>query len=147
MLRSADTEGMIRPASWAAMAAVEVLSLAGCGGVDQATASADCEAVPAEVMTAIADGAQDGTEFVAREAAAFQADGSEVYYVALRFAAAGGGDEVGVWATNSLAVNQAATVLSVDGFAKQFTVWPDAEAAFDISPAHPSVSAAKDCLG
>jgi hypothetical protein len=129
------------------MVAVGVLSLAGCGEDDQATASTDCEAVPAEVMTVIAAGAQDGTEFVARDAAAFRADDSDVYYVALRFGAVGGGDEVGVWATNSLAVDQAATVLSVDGLAKQFTVWPDAEAAFDISPAHPSVGAAKNCLG
>jgi hypothetical protein len=38
------------------------------------------------------------------------------------------------------------TVVGVDGFAKQFTHWPDAEAAFDISPAHPSASAASECF-
>ncbi|WP_222272973.1 hypothetical protein [Modestobacter marinus] len=130
------------------MVAVGVVSLAGCGGEDEPRASADCEAVPAEVMTRIADGARDGTEFVAREAAAFRASDSEVYYVALRFGAAGGGDETGVWTTDSLAADVGvSTVLSVDGLGKQFTVWPDAEAAFDISPAHPSVGAAKDCLG
>ncbi|WP_222267424.1 hypothetical protein [Modestobacter marinus] len=98
-------------------------------------------------MTRIADGAQDGSGFVAREAAAVRSsDFTEVYFVAMRFSATGGGDEVGVWATNS--IDETAVTMSVDGFAKQFTVWPDAdEAAADISAADPSVDAAKECLG
>jgi hypothetical protein len=121
-------------------------ALAGCGGEAEATAAADCLTVPAEVMTAIADGAPEGSGFVAQQATAVLGAGNEVYFVAMRFEAAGEKDMTGVWSTTSITANEAATVISVDGFAKQFTVWPDAEQAFDISPAHPSALAAEDCL-
>ena len=135
-----------RVVAGSAVAAVAFV-LAGCGGDAEATPSADCLTVPPEVMTAIADGAPEGSGFVAREASAVLGTGGEVYFVAMRFEAAGQTDLVGVWSTTSITANQAATVISVDGFAKQFTHWPDAEQAFDISPAHPSAKAVEDCLG
>ena len=97
-------------------------------------------------MTAIGDGAPHGSGFVAQQAAAVLGTGNEVYFVAMRFEAAGQKDMTGVWSTTSITANEVATVISVDDFAKQFTAWPDAEQAFDISPAHPAL-AAEDCLG
>jgi hypothetical protein len=129
-----------------ACAAVALL-LAGCGGEGEATTSADCLTVPQEVSTAISDGAPAGSGFVAQQAAAVLGNGGEVYFVAMRFEANGETDMTGVWATTSITVNEASGVISVDGFAKQFTVWPDAEQAFDISPAHPLANEATDCLG
>ncbi len=97
-------------------------------------------------MTAIAEGAPDGSSFVAHQAAAVLGTGSEVYFVAMQFEALGETDMTGVWSTTSITANETATVISVDGFAKQFTGWPDAEQAFNISPSHPSASEATDCL-
>jgi hypothetical protein len=65
----------------------------------------------------------------------------------MRFATSSQTDMVGVRSTISISADEAASVISVDGFAKQFTVWPDAEQAFDISPAHPPVKQATGCLG
>ncbi|MCZ2848657.1 hypothetical protein [Modestobacter sp. VKM Ac-2978] len=122
-------------------------SLAGCGGEAEATAAVDCLTVPQEVSTAIADGSLEGSGFVVQQASAVLGSGGEIYFVAMRFDANGESDMTGVWATTSIAANEASTVISVDGFAKQFTVWPDAEQAFDISPTHPSAQEASDCLG
>lgn len=121
--------------------------LAGCGGEAEATASIDCLTVPHEVSTAIADGAPDGSGFVSQQAAAVLGDGGGVYVVAMRFDANGQTDMTGVWATTSVAANEASTVISVDGSAEQFTAWPGAEQTFDISPAHPSANEAAGCLG
>jgi hypothetical protein len=100
-------------------------------------------------MSAIAEGAPEGSGFVAHEAAAVLGPGEEVYFVAMRFDALGQSDMAGVWSTTSIEATGAgvSVVTSVDGFAKQFTHWPDAEQAFDISPAHPPALAAKDRLG
>jgi len=123
------------------------VALAGCGGGAEATDSADCLSVPTEVMGMIAEGALEGSGFVAKEAAAVLGTGDEVYFVAMRFDSGGQSDMVGVWSTTFIAADESSGVISVDGFAKQFTHWPDAEQAFDISPAHPPALAAKDCLG
>ena len=109
------------------------------------TKSDACLDVPADLMTRIADGGKDGQAFTAKEGAAVRGTGGETYFVALRFGAAGVPDQVGVWGTTAL--EGSTGIISVDGLAKNFTVWPDAEKAFNVSPAHPSVDAAKGCLG
>lgn len=95
---------------------------------------------------AIAKGSS-GVEVQAGDVAAVKSDDfKEVYFIAMRFAADGGGDEVGVWASNSLRPG-GGVLMSVDGYAKQFTDWPDAsktDAA--INSADPAVEAAKSCL-
>jgi hypothetical protein len=37
-------------------------------------------------------------------------------------------------------------VIAIDGFAKQFTHWSDAQQAFGISAAHPKALATEGCL-
>jgi hypothetical protein len=144
-VRAADTPDVKRVVASSACAAL--FALVGCGGESEATASGDCLTVPQEVIGAIAAGAPEGSGFVARQGMAVLGTGGEVYFVAMRFDAAGETDMTGVWATTSITANETSSVISVDGFAKQFTVWPDAEAAFDISPAHASAGEAEDCLG
>jgi len=117
--------------------------LTGCGA---STPSADCIAVPADVMQGIADGADTGREIVGQEAKAVKGSGEGVYFVAMRFETKGGSDEVGVWGTDAVTSDALTTVISIDGFAKQFTYWPDAQQAFDISAAHPKALAAEGCL-
>jgi len=97
-------------------------------------------------MTSIAEGAPADSGFVAKEAAAVLGTGDEVYFVAMRFDALGQTDMVGVWTRTSIAADESSGVISVDGFAKRFTHWPDAEQAFGISPAHPPALAAEACL-
>lgn len=126
--------------------AVSAFVLAGCGGQADATAAVDCLTVPHEVVKAIGDGAPEGSGFVAQRAAAVLGTGNEIYFVAMRFDANGETDMTGVWATTSIGVGEASSVISVDGFAKQFTNWPDAEVAFEVSPAHPSAEEAAGCL-
>ena len=53
-------------------------------------------------------------------------DFSNVYMVAMEFSATGIENQVGVWATNSLTAS-GGTMMAVDGTAKEFTVWPDAD--------------------
>lgn len=65
----------------------------------------------------------------------------------MRFDANGETVMTGVWATTSITANEASSAISVDGFAKQFTVLPDAEQAFDIFSAHPWAKEATNCLG
>ena len=137
---------MNRIAAKSTLAAV-ALALAGCGGSAEAAATTDCLAVPPEVITAIAGGAPEGSGFIAHEAAAVVGDAGEVYFVAMRFDALGETDMVGVWTTTSITANAANSVLGVDGFATQFTGWPDAEQVLGMSRVHPPAMEAKDCLG
>jgi hypothetical protein len=118
-------------------------ALTGCGA---STPAADCIALSADVMQTIADGADAGREIVGQEAQAVKGTGEDVYFVAMRFQTKGGSDEVGVWGTNAVSSNAVTTVIAIDGFAKQFTHWPDAQQAFGISPAHPKALAAEGCL-
>jgi hypothetical protein len=69
-----------------------------------------------------------------------------VYVVAVKFSATGVASQVGVFAATSL-TGSGGMVLAIDGPAKQFTVWPDADKTdAAISETDPSVAAAKACL-
>ena len=103
---------MKRVAAGSAFAMV-AFALAGCGGDADATASADCLPVPPEVPTAIADGAPEGSRFVAQQASAVLGTGGEVYFVAMRFEALGQKDMAGVWSTTSIVANEAASVMTM----------------------------------
>lgn len=105
-----------------------------------------CEAAPQAVLDAIGSGAQDGTGMAVKAGQMFLSpDFSKVYFVAATFSATGVSDQVGVWATNDPAGTGA--VMSVDGTAKQFTVWPDAEKTdAAIRADDPSVNVVKGCL-
>lgn len=118
----------------------------GCAGEGDAQASVDCLTVPAEVLDAIAEGAPPGSGFVVQRAAAVVGTGIEVHFVAMRFDANGETGVTGVWATTSIGAMDTSSVVSVDGFAKQFTGWPDAEQGFQITSAHPAAKEAAGCL-
>lgn len=141
-------------------AALAVLTLTACGLpqedgkiVETAANAAQpdrCLSVPAEKVQGILSGAEDGvgTLAPAGKAAAVKSDDYEnVYMIAIVFAAPGMDDpELGVWASNALTVS-GGTIMAVDGFAQQFTVWPDADRTdANITINDDGVTEAKDCL-
>lgn len=108
-----------------------------------------CEAVPKALLDSIASGAEKdvGTLTLTNGKAYRSADYKSVFFVAAHLSAPGVKDEVGVWATNSL-TSGGGLILAADGFAKQFTVWPDADkSAAKISGGDPAIDKAKDCVG
>lgn len=96
---------------------------------------------------AITSGPEDGTDMKARAVAAVQSPDSEnVYFIAMTFSATGVEDQTGVWASNGLKSGDG-LILAMDGIAKQFTFWPDADSTdAAISGADPSVEQATACL-
>lgn len=124
---------------WLIIALVVIGGLSTCigGGGDQAAAPAttappsstaaetepadSCSPVSDDMARSVLDGSKQGTLDLVR-AAAVQG-GSGDWFIAIRFKHSAG-EDVGVWQSKSLDVGQAA-VGSVDGFAKQFTNWPD----------------------
>ena len=111
-------------------------------------AASDCLEVSPELAAAIASGATDPNDFIPGNAAAYLSPNhGEVYLVAMEFSSAGTEDNVGVWATNSLDAGSG-LILSADGFANEFTTWPDAMTTdAEINAASEGVQEAKDCLG
>jgi hypothetical protein len=133
--------------TWTAAAVLAcMLAAVGCGGSSteaesssalsptqptvspQADAGARCEQVPTDLAQAILEGYEEGTgalEYVAA-AAVRSKDFQQAHMIAIRFTAEGVGEQTGVWSSNSLE-NGRGLILAVDGPAKQFTVWPDAD--------------------
>lgn len=96
---------------------------------------------------AVLSGAEAGTnvKFV-RAAAVKSPDFEKVYFIAVEFSAPGVDKQTGVFASNAL-TDGGGMLMAVDGIAKQFTVWPDADKTqAAISSADPAVDAAKACL-
>lgn len=148
-----------RPQPTLVLVWVLLMLVTGCGESDsdgpQATADsnttqeADCEDVSSELIAAIADGEQEGAGMEPVDAAAWRSpDYEQVWFVSMEFSGSGIVDSVrGVWATNSLDAGEG-IIMSVDGFAHEFTNWPDAattDAA--ITETDPGVAKAKACLG
>lgn len=88
----------------------------------------DCEPVPDALLAAIADGAEPGVgKLRLTEGAAVRAPGyKQVYLIAAEMKAPGVDGEQGVWASNSLKPG-GGIIIAVDGFAQEFTVWPDGD--------------------
>lgn len=104
-----------------------------------------CLEVAESMLEGIATGGETAITPVAG-AAVLSPDFSTVYFVAMKFSAEGVPDQVGVWASNSLEAG-GGIIMAVDGFAQEFTDWPDADRTdAQISKADPSVDAAKACL-
>lgn len=105
-----------------------------------------CE--PADALgRAIATGREDGTGLKFQDAVAVRSkDFEKLWFVAMEFTAPGVGTEVGVWASNSLKPG-GGLIMSVDGFATEFTVWPDGgETSANLSINDDGASEALDCL-
>jgi hypothetical protein len=96
-------------------------------------------------MAAIASGEEEGVGMVPVVGYAYKSpDFNNVYFMAVKFKATGINDQTGVWARNGI---DTGIILAVDGFAKQFTVWPDAsETDAQISGADPNIDKEKACL-
>ena len=112
-----------------------------------ATTSSSAVSVSNDLLQAIASGEEAGVGMKpVRGFAVKSRDFSNVYMVAMEFSATGVNNQVGVWATNSL-TSGGGLIMAVDGYAKQFTVWPDSDttdAAITISA--DGVEAAKSAL-
>jgi len=129
--------------------------LAGCAGGGKTdapahgtstTPAAECTQAPQALLDRIATGALDGTGMVPVTGQVYLSpDYGKVYFVAMRFTATGVEDQTGVWATNGL---DSGITMSVDGFAKEFTDWPDsATTDAAIASTDPAVAVAIGCLG
>lgn len=113
----------------------------------ESTATLDCNPVEQHVLDRIGSGAEEGTGLQMVRGSAYRSPNHEkVWFVAGEFSITGAGNQTGVWVTNSLEPSGGIT-MAVDGFAQEFTVWPDADTTdAAISAADPGVTAAKDCL-
>jgi len=101
----------------------------------------------------ILSGSESGTgKLTLVSAAAVRSpDFKNVYFVAIKFKAAGVGSQVGVWAISGKlpqkAGDLAGLTLSVNPLAQQFTVWPDGNRTqAQIAINDRSVGAATKCL-
>jgi len=119
-----------------------LLGLAALSACSSGGAGADCIDAT-DTGAAIAEGAND-TPITPVDAKAVQSETSEVYYVAVTFTIPADDEEsTGIWATDDL---DGGTILSVDALAKEFTDWPDAEAAFGITYPNDGTDAAEACV-
>lgn len=109
--------------------------------------SDECLKVSPKLAKGIAKGEESGVGMKPGRAVAVKSpDFDKVYFIAMEFGATGIEDQVGVWASNSLKPG-GGVILAVDGFAKEFTVWPDADKTdAAIDGADPSADAAIACL-
>lgn len=123
-----------------ALIGLAALTLTGCGGDGgDAEASMDCETVSDAAMTAIADGANE-TPIDPVAAAALPVPDAESYVIAMTFAIEGQEDQVGVW--EATALDGAGSLRGVDGFAHEFTDWPESA----LTVADDVVEDVKGCL-
>lgn len=110
-----------------------------------------CLVVPVEKMQeVIASGVEDGVgQMTFKAASAVKSEDFEnIYMVAGRFDVPGVEGEVGVWATNNIEPLGGGLIMSVDGLAQEFTVWPDADSTdARITSSDDGVSQARACLG
>lgn len=123
------------------------VACSGGGSTSAKSTPGPCVAVSQAMLDGIASGAEKsvGTVKLSRGEAVKSPDFDKVYFIAAHLSAPGVKDEVAVWSSNSLAPG-GGLILAVDGYAQQFTVWPDADkSSAKISKADPSVGRAKNC--
>jgi hypothetical protein len=108
---------------------------------------AGCFKVGSATGAVIFSGAKPGTGAKFVRASAVQSPYyGKMYIAAVEFSTTSAGKNVGVFAVSQVTADRL-VVLSVDGKAKQFTVWQDTDhSATKISAADPYVAAAKACL-
>lgn len=143
-----------------------LLLLGGCAAAENEAAETDesadstptaeskpdnCETIDEEWGERIADGAEDGVGKIepGRLVAVKSPDHGDAYFIAMEFTGPGFEDdpEVGIWATNDLTPG-AGLIIAVDGFAKNFTVWPDGDQGqLELSSTDQGAKDAVACLG
>ena len=109
------------------------------------TKESSCIPLSDSVLIAIASGEDDGVGMRPTVGYAIKsADFNNVYFMAVEFVATGIENQVGVWARNGI---DTGLILSVDGIAKSFTVWPDASKTdAQISGADRNIDLVKACF-
>ncbi len=124
-----------------------VLSLGACGSEASMAEQHECLDVPREVLDTVAAGS-DSTGFTAQSGKAVKGDTDGTYWLAMRFTADGfdGESETGIWLVSGLDAASAGPIMSVDGFAKQFTRWPSKVDGTELNGTEANAQAAKACL-
>jgi hypothetical protein len=106
-----------------------------------------CERASEKLLKAIGTGLEvDGGGSLRNGFVVRSSDYRKIYMVAADIQGPGmeGDDEVGVWATNSPEAE--GVILAVDGFAQEFSQWPDADRAdAGITQADDGVEKARSC--
>lgn len=127
--------------------AAAALLLTGCSGGKAGDGRA-CETVPPELLTAIAEGTNDGPAMTPVAAGAVKsAERGEVYIVAMSFTVAGVEDaQVGTWGIGGSLTPGSGPLVAIDGFASEFTVWPNQMNGEEFSVTEDGVDEAKACL-
>lgn len=130
----------------AAVTVTTVLSLAACGG-NAAVDKSDCLDVPQDVLNGVASGS-DSSGLKPETGKAVKGDTEGTYWLAMKFTADGfnGDTETGIWLVSGLDAASAAPVMSVDGFAKQFTHWPTQINGTELNGTEEKAKAAAACL-
>jgi hypothetical protein len=127
----------------AAGAVLLLITLTGCSS--SKGDGRDCYPVDPALMAAIAEGAND-VPITPVDAAAVKSETFDnAYIVAMSFNAPGGGEEVGVWAVATLEPPYA-PILAVDGFAHEFTDYPNEINGNKLNVTEDGVTEAKACL-
>jgi hypothetical protein len=129
-------------------AALTLPALSACGGSGEPEApAAECLTPAPEVAEAIAEGA-NATAITPTGSAAVRApDRADAYLVAMTFTVAGvDEDQTGVWMVASIEGNPA-PIAAVDGFAQEFTDWPDTINGEELAVTEAGADDAKACLG
>ncbi len=130
-----------------AVLAAAALLLTGCSG-GNAGDGRPCETVPPELLSAIAEGANDGPAITPVAAGAVKsAERSDVYIVAMSFTVDGLEDaQVGTWGIGGSLTPGSGPLVAIDGFAAEFTVWPHQMNGEEFSVTEDGVDEAKACL-
>lgn len=130
----------------AAVTVTTVLSLAACGG-NTAVDKSDCLDVPQDVLNVVASGS-DSSGLKPETGKAVKGDTEGTHWLAMKFTADGfnGDTETGIWPVSGLDAASAAPVMSVDGFAKQFTHWPTQINGTELNGTEEKAKAAAACL-
>lgn len=124
------------------VSALAAVTITGCGGSSGGSESTDCLDAGGVGQT-IAQRIEGGSLVDAK--AVKMPDRKNVYAVAVKFSAEGVGDQVGVWASNSL--TDPGAIFALDSFAQQFSDYTKGSVpSVDIQSTDPAVSAAKSCF-
>lgn len=91
---------------------------------------------------------KDGGGLKPETGKAVKGDTEGTYWLAMKFTADGfnGDTETGIWLVSGLDAASAAPVMSVDGFAKQFTHWPTQINGTELNGTEEKAKAAAACL-
>jgi hypothetical protein len=126
-------------------ASAALFALTGCAS-GPSTTKLECLAATPKLAATIAQGAnKTPITPTGRIAAVKSPDFKDAYLVAMEFDAPGGASEIGVWATPNLTGGDG-PILAIDGFAHQFTVWPNQMNGEKFSITEPGAADAVACL-